>query len=135
MSKDASCKFVWGDGEYKFALPLEQVEELQEKCKVGPGTLLKRVLDGGWFVADIRETIRLGLIGGGKKPAEAYILVKRYVDAFPWSENLMPAALILSACVHGDSKDDDPPKGKAEAPETTATDASTLPSSTEPEPS
>ncbi len=134
MTRDASCTLTWGDGEYTFALPLGQIRELEEKRQVGASDILARILNGGWRVDDVRETIRLGLIGGGQKPAEATTLVARYVDGFPWGDSLMPAAQILNAALHGFSKDGDAP-GKHEATAAAATDALTSPPSTGLEPS
>ena len=71
MSRDASVTFDWADGTYKFRLPYGQIAELQEKTGCGPQFLLSRIIDGSWKVDDLRETIRLGLIGGGTEPIAA----------------------------------------------------------------
>lgn len=42
-----------------------------------------RSVGGDWRVDDIRETIRLGLIGGGMTPSEAYAQVARNIDDQP----------------------------------------------------
>lgn len=56
----------FGDGVYAFALYGAQLEELQEKTDAGPMELYRRLLGGTWRAEDARETIRLGLIGGGE---------------------------------------------------------------------
>ena len=75
-------RFFFGDGEHLFRLPLKQIAELQEKCGGLPhgaiGAVFERVETGQYAVADLVETIRLGLIGGGMDPAGAYNLVHRY---------------------------------------------------------
>lgn len=87
----------WGDGEHVFRLPYKQLRELQDKTGCGPEELAERIRWGRWKVDDIRETIRLGLIGGGADPMQALTLTTRYVDNRPWLENKEPAYLILLA--------------------------------------
>lgn len=59
---------------------------------------LLRGIGGDWRIADVRETIRLGLIGGGTTPSDAFIQVSAYVDdveKFPLTDNVGLAAAIL----------------------------------------
>lgn len=58
------CAF--GDGVYAFALFAGQIEELQEKADAGPMEIYRRLLSGSWRQADIRDTIRLALLGAGE---------------------------------------------------------------------
>lgn len=128
MSADASTTFEWADGEHTFRLAIGQLRELQDKTGTGPFALLRRLMDGTWKVDDLREIIRLGLIGGGMKPLEALGLVKNYVEGRPLMESLVPAKAIMTAALFGDPEDevgkDNPEESKAE------TDASTSPDTT-----
>lgn len=109
--------FVWGDGEeHAFRLGLAQLRELQSKTDCGPYALLRRIQAGDWKVDDLRQTIRLGLIGGGHEPGKAAELMKLHVDARPWLESVAPAILILMAALTG--PDEDGPAKKAGAGET-----------------
>ena len=72
---------AWGDGEHRFALPLAQLEELQEKCDAGPLVVFGRLTAGTWLTGDVYQTLRLGLIGGGMAPVAALALCRRYVVA------------------------------------------------------
>lgn len=101
MSRDASITFDWADGTQTFRLALGQLRELQEKTNAGPMELLRRIDSGSWRIDDLRETIRIGLIGGGMKPADALALVKNYVDARPLQESVFPAQYILMAALFG----------------------------------
>lgn len=132
MSGDASIALKWADGDHVFRLPIGQLRELQEKTGIGPNELLSRLASGTWRIDDIRETIRLGLIGGGKPPISALALCERYVDARPWLENAPYARSILLAALVGVPDD---PAGKAEAVEENnpMTDELASPPSTEPE--
>jgi hypothetical protein len=59
---------------------------------------LLRSVGGDWRVEDVRETIRLGLIGAGMTPTDAFIAVSTYVDQvdkFPLIDNVGVAAAIL----------------------------------------
>lgn len=103
MNRPGTVLLDWGDGEQVFRLGFGELEELQEKTDCGPVTLLDRLRTGAWRVRDIRETLRLALIGGGKKPVEAVNLVRRYVDAYENSllDNAPVAAAVLLAALAG----------------------------------
>lgn len=137
----ASIDLDFADGTYTFALPVPQIQELQRKCNIGIGGLYARVLKGHaevegrlvqvphlaeFYIEDITETIRHGLIGGAKgmvneaevevSPALANKLVATYVAGKPITDYWSLAASILIATVHGY----DPPKdepGRDPAPE------------------
>jgi Phage tail tube protein, GTA-gp10 len=72
---------------------------------------LVRSIGGDWRVDDVRETIRLGLIGGGMTPTDAYVAVTRYVDERPLTENIGVAAAVLIHALRGDEND---PVGKSQ---------------------
>jgi hypothetical protein len=142
---NASIDLEFADGLYTFALPVPQIQELQRKCEIGIGGLYARVLKGRvprlneltnevelglepglaeFYILDIIETIRHGLIGGGRamvneqeiKVGEglANRLVATYVSGKPINKYWSMAASILIACVHGY----EPPKkdGPAQEP-------------------
>lgn len=101
MSRDGKITLDWADGTHTFRLGIAQIEELQEKTDCGPYFLLNRINSGTWRVADLRETIRLGLIGGGLTPAEALPLVRWNVEGRPLMESVAPARAILMAALMG----------------------------------
>lgn len=109
--RDARFTEFFADDYYDFRLPYGMLLELQEKTDVGPLALLKRLEGGDWRIQDISETIRCGLIGGGKTPAEAFKLVKRYVMERPPMENLVLAKGILLIALVGAPEEDAKPKG------------------------
>lgn len=133
MSGSAKVSFAWGDGEHTFRLAIGQLRELQEKCNAGPAEILARLSGATWRVDDLRETIRLGLIGGGKSPTDAHLLVVRYVDAVPLFDSVAPAQAILMAALVG-APGDQPGKPKAGKTTRKATGASSSRPSTAPEP-
>ena len=92
---------AWGDGEHRFALPLAQLEELQEKCDAGPLVVFGRLTAGTWLTGDVYQTLRLSLIGGGMAPAAALALCRRYVLERPWLESVPVAATVLGVAVNG----------------------------------
>jgi hypothetical protein len=146
MSKVIELPF--GGELRRFRLQLGELRELQDKCQVGPATILSRLiafqpqatdtmrpraenfplgladpdyiaqfnlfsvlrsLGGDWRIDDVREPIRLGLIGAGTTPTEAYILVSRYVDNVPLTECIGVASEILMHALVGEAND---PVGK-----------------------
>lgn len=127
---DARVTIAWGDGDHVFRLALAQLIELQEKADAGPLELYQRISRGHWRVQDLRETIRLGLIGGGLDPAKALVLVKRYTDERPLLESVPVALEIITAAL---AMPETPDTGKAEA--VTETGVSPPPPSTDAAPS
>jgi hypothetical protein len=116
MSRDAKITVTWADDDYLFRLGWGELEELQEVCNAGPYALLARLYDESWRIADISETIRLGLIGGGMKPTDALKKVRAYVRDRPPMESLHFAQAILSAGVIG-VEDEKPGEPVAPNPE------------------
>jgi hypothetical protein len=85
----------------KFELRLGEIGELERLCAAGIGAILLRLSTMQWRYDDIRETVRLGLQGGGASEPDATALAIRYVDARPKGEFLQLAADVLSACIVG----------------------------------
>lgn len=101
MSRDGSIELNFGDGTYKFRLPWGELVRLQESCNAGPYVVLQRLQNGNWYMADIRETIRYGLIGGGLAAPKALTLVQEYIEGRPPVESVMLAQVVLSAALVG----------------------------------
>jgi hypothetical protein len=116
----------FADGEYRFHLGLQQIAELQEKCNAGVGEIFARLMRGrvmdGTEIAlmatqavfraeDVRETVRLGLIGGGRgvvaeqevkvDAVKARVLCERYLDPLPLLDQWKFAAAIMAARMVG----------------------------------
>ncbi|SEQ32996.1 Phage tail tube protein, GTA-gp10 [Faunimonas pinastri] len=136
MSRHGEVVFPWGDSEHRFRLGIGELRELQDKCNAGPYEVLNRLMTGIWRIDEVRETIRLGLIGGGAlRPTEALVLVARYVDERPLLESVPVAQAIIGAAIMGSPEE---PVGKPQAAEQgetkpSPTDGSASPPSTEPE--
>lgn len=104
--RNARITEYFGDDEYDFRLAYGQLLELQEKTGLGPFALYRRFMNDDWGVADIFETIRIGLIGGGMVPRDAFKLAKKYVQNDPPLEWLNLARIILIAGLHGAPDED-----------------------------
>lgn len=121
-----SIELEFGDGQYLFALPLPQIAELQRKTEAGIGKLYARLLKGAgriggeivlqpgqaeFYALDIVETVRHGLIGGGKgvvngeeikvTPMIANRLVDAYVLGRPLADSWSVAVSALIGCIVG----------------------------------
>jgi hypothetical protein len=115
----------FGEGYYDFSLPIKQIERLQELTGVGPMPLYNRIRGNEWKVSDLIETIRLGLIGGGMAPQEAFQLVSTYVIDQPYVPNVITALEILAVLLYGvpteesvaDHEDDDDIEDEGEDPD------------------
>jgi len=137
MASNGEVEFNWADGVHKFNIAkLKCVLELEEKCGVGFAEVYRRVSTGVWKINDLRETIRLGLIGAGTRPDEALRLVNRYCDDRPFAESIMVAQAIIMAAmvgVPGDTIEEKKAKaGRTQDGEPSGTmGASSVPQSTE----
>lgn len=127
MSEHGSVGLEFGDGHYTFRLALGQWRELQDKTNAGPLELYERILTRRWRLDDLRETIRIGLIGGGTNPSAALKLVANYVDARPLLESAPIALQIIAASLVA-PEEDRAPAGEAVA---AGQDASASPPTTE----
>lgn len=105
----------FGDGTYTFRLALGELEELQEKTGLGPFVVMQRLASNEWKTSDVRETLRIGLIGGGTPAADALRLVRRYVDDRPdWLKNALIARVVVQSALIGAPEE---LPGKEPAPE------------------
>lgn len=134
MSRDATIRLEWADGEYVFRLAWGQLAKLQEECDAGPYTILTRLYNGAWRIEDISNVIRWGLIGGGLDAPKALKLTRTYVEGRPPTESLMFAQAILAAGCMGAPEEDVAKKAEAaDQSQTSPTGSSDLPPSTETE--
>jgi hypothetical protein len=84
-----------GDRVYSLRLTRNEIPLLEEKTGAGVGTIWRRILSGDFTHADLSETIRLALIGGGATPQNASTIVERHVAARPYTETLPIAIGVL----------------------------------------
>ena len=100
----------FADGQYAFKLPIKRIVEIEAKS--GPIDLVKhRLMNGGWSIHDVVETIRQGLIGGGKgeingaavevTALRANSLVENYIDGHAIAEHHLTARAIIAALYVG----------------------------------
>jgi hypothetical protein len=91
-------KTFFGDATYTFALTDNIIKEVLEKTTgIAIGALYQRVIASQFYVADMIEIIRCGLIGGGTAPAKAQQLVDAYAKDRPFAETFPLALDILDA--------------------------------------
>jgi hypothetical protein len=114
MSAAGNITFEWADGEYTFRLGLREIRLLQEKTGLGPLALFRRIQRDEWRIDDLRETLRLGLIGAGMDDMKALALVKNHFDDRPKVDAKEPAMKIIGAFLVGVPDD---PLGKQKAAE------------------
>ncbi|ESZ76296.1 gene transfer agent family protein [Mesorhizobium sp. L103C105A0] len=108
----------FGDSVKRFDLHangFDQLIELNEKLGEGPLVTFRRIYSGQWRVQDIREVLRLGLIGGGTTPAEAHKLMTRYFERSPLGEHAALALAVMSAAIVGRKSEEDPAPTAIEA--------------------
>lgn len=92
---------TWRGGEHSFALPVELLRALQDKCDAGPAYILQRLGSQRWYVDDVIQPIRLGLEGGGMDKDEARKLARKHVEDRPLAESVLTASAILMAALYG----------------------------------
>ena len=81
MASNGEVELTWGDGQHKFNIAkIKSALELEEKCDAGVAEIFQRIRDSHWQINDVRETLRIGLIGGGATPDKALRLINRYCE-------------------------------------------------------
>lgn len=141
MSEVGKRLLTWQGGEDEFCLAaVGDVLALEEKCGCGIGMVFNRLVSGTFYLNDIREPIRLGLVGAGMSPEKAMVKVKAHVDNNPrgLAPSIVVATAIVEAVIVG-VPDDQVGKKQAADAETapvssTTTGASAAPQSSELEP-
>jgi len=110
MSRHGEVSLPLGGGDYLFRLGYGELRMLQEACDAGPLWIAQRIKGDQCRVEDIRETLRIGLIGGGMNDMEARRIVEREVEPrlFAYRET---AYMVILAAVLG--PDDEKSEGKA----------------------
>ena len=124
MSRKAEVTLDWADGTYPFALKIDHLAELQDKCDAGPW-YIQWALQVAVFAASsgmapprdmspayVIETIRLGLIGGGMSAIEALKKVRTYVGPGQLHDNISTAYSIIGVALQG-VPEDEPEKPQA----------------------
>lgn len=121
-----SVSISWRNGDDEFCIAqVKTVIALEEKCGCGVYEIAGRLqsvlahaeagqIGGRAYLNDIREVIRLGLIGGGKEPEVANKIVATNVDGYPLAHSVLVANKIVEAYLIGVPDD---PVGKTVAPE------------------
>ncbi|MBR0695946.1 gene transfer agent family protein [Bradyrhizobium lablabi] len=136
MSAPGTRSIIWANGEDQFCLSkVGLILDLEAKCEAAIAVIFKRIANKDFYLNDLRETIRLGLIGGGMTPKEAIAAVNLHVDENP--HGLAPSALVAYAVLEAvlvGVPDDPVGKAKPAADKTagssiTTTDASAAPKS------
>ncbi len=94
----------FGDDEYDFRLTLPTLLELERSTGLGIATICQRIFQREFAHADLTETIRLALIGGGTVPKRAAELTATYATGRPLAEIYPLAFAIAEATWFG--KDD-----------------------------
>jgi hypothetical protein len=87
----------WAGQERPFALPMARLLDLEQATETAFATVYLRLATCGFFVKDVSETIRLGLIGGGAKPEEAHSLVRKHLE---WGDLIDHAQIAQQVVAH-----------------------------------
>jgi len=108
MSTYARFTELFADGEYTFDLDIDQAIEFEKKLEKSLYATCINMTRGIWFVEDVKEIVRLALIGGGMRPVDALRLVTTYVEKRPIAENTALCVRILEAAFFGQEEKEKP---------------------------
>jgi hypothetical protein len=139
---------AFADGEYRFALGLSQIAELEKKCDAGIGRIFARTLagrygmgenevlpdQGDYRFGELVEIVRQGLIGGGSGRVDgtdvkvsshrANELLQRYVLSTDTRMAVRSTWALAASILHATIEGYEPPKAEPAVP-ATATSGST----------
>lgn len=97
MNDQITHRAFFGDGEHDFCLTDPMLAELEKISGLGVGALYFQMLNLAYPAENLREVIRLGLVGGGMNPEQAKRLCDAYAVNRPIAEVLGLAFEIMSA--------------------------------------
>jgi hypothetical protein len=121
MSREGSIELTWAGDLRIFRLGIDQLLALQDARDSGPMEIVNRLRQGTWRIDDIRDPIRLGLIGAGMDGKKARSVVEQHVSPGAIGQHVLVAMAVILAALQGDVND---PVGKEQvattAPEATA---------------
>lgn len=100
MSDTTHVAFL-GDRERTFTLTPLMIAELERVTGAGIGAIFKRLCANSFAHAEVVETIRLALIGGGETPENAAAIVRVYVEPAPLADSYGLALDVLSKLYFG----------------------------------
>ena len=112
MRETAARLFV-GDAEYDLLLSPAVIVELERLTGRGIGGIFRRLAASEFSFAEVIDTIRLGLVGGGMDPRRAAELVETYVKPRPLAETFPMALAVMEAAWFGTAT---PAKASPEEP-------------------
>ncbi|MGC0396326.1 MULTISPECIES: gene transfer agent family protein [Bradyrhizobium] len=107
----SEIELIWGSGLQAFKFGLGQFRALQENVNrrrlaigaplVGPMDLVEQLRAKNVWPDDLRDILRLGLIGGGMAPRDAHLEMAQHFDDKPPLPHMMPALTVLMAGLVG----------------------------------
>ncbi|MHC2578231.1 hypothetical protein ACVI1J_009679 [Bradyrhizobium diazoefficiens] len=118
----SEIELIWGSGLQSFKFGLGQFRALQENVNrrrlaigappVGPMDLVEQLKAKNVWPDDLRDILRLGLIGGGMSPRDAHLEMAQSFDDTPPVEHVKPALSVLLAGLVGPPSETVPDDGK-----------------------
>jgi len=105
MSRTATVSKFFGDRDHDFRIGIGEAEELDEGLGYGLMALLERA--PAVHVRELREILRVGLVGGGMRKDLAAVHVNRHFQPGYFNEAAGLVIAILTAALRG--APDDPP--------------------------
>lgn len=106
-----SIEMVWGSGLQTFKFGMGQFRALQENVNrrrlaigaplVGPMDMVEALKAKNVWPDDLRDILRLGLIGGGMASRDAHLEMTQSFDDSPPFEHMKPALIVLLSGLTG----------------------------------
>ncbi|MGO4838313.1 gene transfer agent family protein, partial [Rhizobiaceae sp. 2RAB30] len=91
----------FADGDYRFQLTYPAVIDWERENNRSLFATARAAAGGVWNARDVRELLRLALIGGGTEPAKALKLVRDYIEERPLTESIDVYIEALNAFLFG----------------------------------
>lgn len=111
---------LWPGGEHDFLLDIGALRAIEDRCKAGVSVVYNRLLTNEWYVDDIIQPLRLGLIGGGMTDRQAKALIESSYDVANYYALAIPAAAVLGWFITWETGPEvDDPVGEAEGSRST----------------
>lgn len=101
MSAYGEITEEFGDGEHTFRLGYKEISQFEEKFDLAFMAFINRIAEGNAKIVEVREIIRLGLIGGGMEAPKTIPLLKAFVEEAPLADYMAVALKIAQSGAFG----------------------------------
>lgn len=107
MARDGKVEVLFGGDVRLFRLGIDELLAVEDACKSAVADIRSRLALKRWWISDVREPLRLGLLGGGMEPEKVRKLIDEHVAPGRIERHAMTALIVVNAALLGEDLEDE----------------------------